>query len=154
MKESGKKPPLRAGSAEDDSNVNSSSSGPVNLRKNSNPASATTSSPSSTSVGGGGKKQCRVLFSYAPAHEDELELKVDDVIEFLGEVEDGWWRGHIKGAVGVFPSNFVEMMASGGGGGGSGSPGRPPLSSDNKTVVDNKNKKNENITGNGEIFFC
>ena len=27
-------------------------------------------------MGGGGGKKCRVLFSYQPAHEDELELKV------------------------------------------------------------------------------
>ena len=55
------------------------------------------------------KKRCRVLFSYQPLHEDELELNVDQVIEFLGEVEDGWWKGRAAGRVGVFPSNFVEM---------------------------------------------
>ena len=55
------------------------------------------------------KKQCRVLFSYQPVHEDELELKVDQVVEFLSEVEDGWWKGRLAGRVGVFPSNFVEM---------------------------------------------
>ena len=55
------------------------------------------------------KKRCRVLFSYQPLHEDELELTVDQVIEFLGEVEDGWWKGRTAGRVGVFPSNFVEM---------------------------------------------
>lgn len=31
-----------------------------------------------------------------------------DVIEFLGEVEEGWWRGKLSGRIGVFPSNFVE----------------------------------------------
>ena len=55
------------------------------------------------------KKRCRVLFSYQPVHEDELELKVDQVVEFMGEVEDGWWKGRSEGRVGVFPSNFVEM---------------------------------------------
>ena len=50
-----------------------------------------------------------MLFSYQPVHEDELELNVDQVIEFLGEVEDGWWKGRAAGRVGVFPSNFVEM---------------------------------------------
>ena len=55
------------------------------------------------------KKRCRVLFSYQPLHEDELELTADQVIEFLGEVEDGWWKGRTAGRVGVFPSNFVEM---------------------------------------------
>ena len=55
------------------------------------------------------KKRCRVLFSYQPLHDDELELKVDQVLEFMGEVEDGWWKGRSAGRVGVFPSNFVEM---------------------------------------------
>ena len=57
------------------------------------------------------KKRCRVLFSYQPLHEDELELTVDQTIEFLGEVEDGWWKGRAAGRVGVFPSNFVEMCS-------------------------------------------
>merc|ERR1719342_958685 len=55
------------------------------------------------------KKRCKVLFSYQPVHEDELELQVDQVLEFMGEVEDGWWKGRSAGRVGVFPSNFVEM---------------------------------------------
>ena len=58
------------------------------------------------------KKRCRVLFSYQPVHDDELELKVDQVLEWLGEVEDGWWKGRSEGRVGVFPSNFVEMCTS------------------------------------------
>ena len=57
------------------------------------------------------KKRCRVLFSYQPVHEDELELKVDQVVEILSEVEDGWWKGRLAGRVGVFPSNFVEMCS-------------------------------------------
>ena len=58
------------------------------------------------------QQQCRVLFSYAPTQEDELELRPGDVIDFDGEVEDGWWRGTINGRSGVFPSNFVEMIAA------------------------------------------
>merc|ERR1719458_1355872 len=55
------------------------------------------------------KKRCRVLFSYQPVHDDELELKVDQNLDFMCEVEDGWWKGRLGGRVGVFPSNFVEM---------------------------------------------
>lgn len=49
-----------------------------------------------------------MLFSYDPCNEDELTLIPQDSIEFLGEVEDGWWKGRLKGRVGVFPSNFVS----------------------------------------------
>ena len=36
-------------------------------------------------------------------------LQVEQVVEFMCEVEDGWWKGRAGGRVGVFPSNFVEM---------------------------------------------
>lgn len=39
-------------------------------------------------------------------------MTVGDIIEFLGEVEEGWWRGKLSGKVGVFPSNFVEAYNS------------------------------------------
>lgn len=56
---------------------------------------------------GRSRKHCRVLFSYEPCHEDELRLVPQDLIEFLEEVEEGWYRGSHRGVVGVFPSNFV-----------------------------------------------
>jgi len=40
-----------------------------------------------------------VLFSYKPANRDELELNIDDVIEVLGEVEEGWWKGELRNEV-------------------------------------------------------
>uniref|UniRef100_A0A0A9YD01 CD2-associated protein n=2 Tax=Lygus hesperus TaxID=30085 RepID=A0A0A9YD01_LYGHE len=53
-------------------------------------------------------RKCKVLFSYKPAIEDELELQVGDVIDIIAEVEEGWWKGKLKDKIGVFPSNFVE----------------------------------------------
>ncbi|KAI5703083.1 hypothetical protein M8J75_007466 [Diaphorina citri] len=55
-------------------------------------------------------RKCRVLFSYTPANADELELHVNDVIDVLSEVEEGWWRGRLRDRTGVFPSNFVEEI--------------------------------------------
>lgn len=56
---------------------------------------------------------CRVEFPYAPQNDDELELKVDDIITVITtELPDkGWWKGELRGKVGVFPDNFVKMMA-------------------------------------------
>ncbi|XP_028025959.1 SH3 domain-containing protein 21-like isoform X2 [Bombyx mandarina] len=54
--------------------------------------------------------RCRALYSYQPVNPDELELCVGDVLEVLGEVEEGWWQGRRQGRVGVFPSNFVVML--------------------------------------------
>lgn len=51
-----------------------------------------------------------MAFSYVQDHEDELNLNVGDIIEVIGEVEEGWWRGVLNGKKGVFPSNFVEEI--------------------------------------------
>lgn len=56
---------------------------------------------------------CRVEFPYAPQNEDELELKVGDIITIHSmELPDkGWWKGELRGKIGVFPDNFVKLMA-------------------------------------------
>ncbi|NXL87027.1 CD2AP protein, partial [Alectura lathami] len=56
------------------------------------------------------KRQCKVLFEYVPQNEDELELKLGDVIDITEEVEDGWWSGTLNGKSGLFPSNFVKEL--------------------------------------------
>ncbi|NXC50417.1 CD2AP protein, partial [Penelope pileata] len=56
------------------------------------------------------KRQCKVLFEYIPQNEDELELKLGDVIDISEEVEDGWWSGTLNGKSGLFPSNFVKEL--------------------------------------------
>lgn len=43
-----------------------------------------------------------MLFSYKPANRDELELNIDDVIEVLGEVEEGWWKGELRNEVSTY----------------------------------------------------
>lgn len=52
-------------------------------------------------------------FPYAPQNEDELELKVGDIITIHSmELPDkGWWKGELRGKIGVFPDNFVKLMA-------------------------------------------
>ncbi|XP_036377713.1 SH3 domain-containing kinase-binding protein 1 isoform X2 [Megalops cyprinoides] len=56
------------------------------------------------------KRRCRAAFSYIPQNEDELELKIGDIIEILSEVEEGWWEGSLNGKRGVFPSNFTKEL--------------------------------------------
>ncbi|NWI09848.1 SH3K1 protein, partial [Crypturellus soui] len=57
------------------------------------------------------RRRCQVAFSYMPQNEDELELKVGDIIEVVGEVEEGWWEGILNGKTGMFPSNFIKELA-------------------------------------------
>ncbi|XP_023383458.1 CD2-associated protein [Pteropus vampyrus] len=56
------------------------------------------------------KRQCKVLFEYIPQNEDELELKVGDIIDINEEVEEGWWSGTLNSKLGLFPSNFVKEL--------------------------------------------
>ncbi|XP_066555146.1 SH3 domain-containing kinase-binding protein 1 isoform X3 [Amia ocellicauda] len=56
------------------------------------------------------KRRCKAAFSYMPQNEDELELKIGDIIEVLGEVEEGWWEGTLNGKTGMFPSNFIKEL--------------------------------------------
>ncbi|XP_034070015.1 SH3 domain-containing kinase-binding protein 1 isoform X1 [Gymnodraco acuticeps] len=56
------------------------------------------------------KRRCKASFSYVPQHEDELGLKIGDIIEIIAEVEEGWWEGLLNGKSGMFPSNFTKVI--------------------------------------------
>ncbi|XP_056284917.1 CD2-associated protein [Pseudoliparis swirei] len=56
------------------------------------------------------RRQCKVLFDYQPQNEDELELKIGDIVDIIEEVEEGWWNGNFNGKSGLFPSNFVKEL--------------------------------------------
>ena len=52
----------------------------------------------------GGICACSHPLTPSPCHT------LTQVVEILGEEEEGWWRGRINGRDGVFPSNFVESI--------------------------------------------
>lgn len=58
------------------------------------------------------KEVCVALFPYEAVNSDELSLAEGDIVTILSrEVEDkGWWKGELKGKIGVFPDNFVQIM--------------------------------------------
>ncbi|KAJ6663434.1 hypothetical protein lerEdw1_009513 [Lerista edwardsae] len=58
------------------------------------------------------QRWCRVTFPYVPTKEDELELRVGDLVQIVEEIEDGWWLGKKNRQLGAFPSNFVEELSS------------------------------------------
>lgn len=59
------------------------------------------------------REQCKVVFAYKPTNEDELDLKEGDIITILSKdlPDKGWWKGELKGKVGVFPDNFVQLIS-------------------------------------------
>lgn len=48
--------------------------------------------------------------SHTQAADDELSMKVGDIITIEEKEDEDWWRGELHGKVGVFPSNFVEEI--------------------------------------------
>ncbi|KAM7431008.1 SH3-domain kinase binding protein 1 [Porites harrisoni] len=53
------------------------------------------------------------MFRYESENPDELELFEGDIITVLNkDVPEnvGWWEGEVNGEVGMFPSNFVQLL--------------------------------------------
>lgn len=48
--------------------------------------------------------------AYIATEEDELSLRTGDVIRNVERCPGGWWRGELRGRVGLFPDNFVRVM--------------------------------------------
>ncbi|OXA48428.1 Intersectin-1 [Folsomia candida] len=57
-------------------------------------------------------KYLQAIFPFEAGSETELNLVVGDLIEFIEEVEEGWYRGRLlkNEKIGLFPSNFVTEV--------------------------------------------
>nr|XP_009675549.1 PREDICTED: E3 ubiquitin-protein ligase SH3RF1 [Struthio camelus australis] len=57
-------------------------------------------------------ERCRVVVSYPPQSEAELELKEGDIVFVHKKREDGWFKGTLQrnGKTGLFPGSFVESI--------------------------------------------
>lgn len=51
-----------------------------------------------------------VEFDYDAEQEDELTIKVGDIIRNVQMSEGGWWEGELNGKKGMFPDNFVKVI--------------------------------------------
>eukprot|EP01095_Lingulamoeba_sp_RSL-Kostka_P015142 TRINITY_DN686_c0_g2_i1.p1 TRINITY_DN686_c0_g2~~TRINITY_DN686_c0_g2_i1.p1 ORF type:complete len:475 (+),score=168.75 TRINITY_DN686_c0_g2_i1:583-2007(+) len=60
-----------------------------------------------------GVKRCETIFEFIAENDDELTIKVGDIIEIELEM-DGWYKGlnTATGESGLFPSNYVEQVSS------------------------------------------
>ena len=50
-----------------------------------------------------------VMHNYSAQQDDELTLRVGDVIRSVVKKDGGWWEGVLNGRKGVFPDNFVKV---------------------------------------------
>lgn len=66
-------------------------------------AAAATPAPSRPS-------RVRGLYDFSPTEAGELPFSKGDVIRVLDSVYEHWWRGELRGEVGIFPVNYVEVL--------------------------------------------
>ena len=50
-----------------------------------------------------------VIYNYKAQEDDELTLRVNDIIKDVTVGEGGWWTGVLNGKRGFFPDNFVQV---------------------------------------------
>jgi len=55
------------------------------------------------------KKNARALYDFFGQQDGDLSFRVNDTISILKQ-DGNWWQGECNGAVGVFPSNYVQML--------------------------------------------
>lgn len=58
------------------------------------------------------RERYRVVVSYPPQSEAEIELKEGDIVFVHKKREDGWFKGTLQrtGRTGLFPGSFVESF--------------------------------------------
>ncbi|XP_043539120.1 CD2-associated protein isoform X8 [Chiloscyllium plagiosum] len=59
------------------------------------------------------KEFCKAVFAFEATNSDELSFKEGDHILLTSKDtgDKGWWRGELNGKQGVFPDNFVVVIA-------------------------------------------
>lgn len=91
------------------------------------------------------REQARVIYAYDPSNDDELAMQVGDIIDIIDkDIEDaGWWKGELRGKIGVFPDNFVQLLET---------PILQPVSTAAPTITQDwqqaKTPPNQNMTSN------
>ena len=56
-------------------------------------------------------KKAEALFDYDTKDDNELSLRVGDVVSELSETGiKGWWQGRLGDKTGMFPSIFVVLI--------------------------------------------
>lgn len=56
------------------------------------------------------KPSCKALYDFEPLNPGELGFKEGEVIEITRRIDENWFEGTIHGRVGIFPTNYVEVL--------------------------------------------
>lgn len=52
----------------------------------------------------------RALFDFQPTEAGELQFRKGDIIAVMESVYKDWWKGSLRGQIGIFPLNYVEKL--------------------------------------------
>ena len=55
----------------------------------------------------------KALYPYAAENPDELTFEPGEIISVIDKEDSAWWKGSLRGTIGVFPSNYVEAITQG-----------------------------------------
>ena len=51
----------------------------------------------------------KVVDDYDAEYDDEISLKIGELVEVLDQTDTDWWKGSLNGKVGLFPSNYIQI---------------------------------------------
>ena len=54
-------------------------------------------------------KRCKSVYRFDGKDSSELSFQVGEIIEVHKISEVGWWKGHLDGKCGWFPSSYVMV---------------------------------------------
>ncbi len=49
-------------------------------------------------------------YDFQPQEEGEIELKRGDRIRMLDQSDVNWWKGEVRGTIGLFPATYVRPL--------------------------------------------
>ncbi|XP_076578686.1 src substrate protein p85-like isoform X2 [Chaetodon auriga] len=50
------------------------------------------------------------IYDYEGEADDEISFNPDDIITNIEMIDEGWWKGHCHGRIGLFPASYVQLM--------------------------------------------
>lgn len=72
---------------------------------------ATASQPVPSGTTAATVSRVRALYDFQPSEPGELQFKKGDIIAVLESVYKDWWKGSLRGQMGIFPLNYVQKLA-------------------------------------------